>query len=126
MTELHRLSATGLRTMLRDRALSAEELMRATLDRIAAVNPGVNAIVGLDDPDRLMAQARAADKATDQGPLHGLPIAVKDLVNVKGLRSTFGSPALATSVPAADDLIAARMRAAGAILIGASYVIGAP
>ena len=118
MTELHRLSATGLRSMLRDRKISAEELMRATLDRIAKVNPGVNAIVGLDDPDRLIAQARAADGAADQGPLHGLPIAVKDLVNVKGLRSTFGSPALADFVPGADDLIAARMRAAGAILIG--------
>ena len=118
MTELHRLSATGLRSMLRAREISAEELMRATLDRIAKVNPGVNAIVGLDDPDRLIAQARAADGAADQGPLHGLPIAVKDLVNVKGLRSTFGSPALADFVPGADDLIAARMRAAGAILIG--------
>lgn len=118
MTELHRLSATGLRSMLRDREISAEEVMRATLDRIAAVNPGVNAIVGLDDPDTLLAQARAADNATEQGALHGLPIAVKDLVNVKGLRSTFGSPALKDFVPTADDLIAARMRAAGAILIG--------
>ena len=118
MTDLTRQSAAGLLAMLRDRKLSAAELMQATLDRIAAVNPGLNAVVGLDDPDSLMAAARAADGAGDRGPLHGLPIAVKDLVNVKGLRSTFGSPALKDFVPTADDLIAARMRAAGAILIG--------
>ncbi|MEO0864182.1 MAG: amidase family protein, partial [Pseudomonadota bacterium] len=55
--------------------------MRATLDRIAAVNGTVNAIVSLRDPDALMAEARAADAAPRTGWLHGMPIAIKDLAN---------------------------------------------
>lgn len=98
--------------------LSAAELMQATLDRIEAVNGQVNAIVGLRDPDELMQEARKLDSGPKRGPLHGLPIAVKDLVNVAGILSTHGSPIFAEHVPDKDDLIAERMRAAGAILIG--------
>ncbi len=97
---------------------SAVEVMSATLDRIAKVNGDVNAIVGLRDSDDLMAEARAADANPHRGPLHGLPIAVKDLVNVKGIVSTQGSPLYKDFIPAQDDMMAARMRAAGAILIG--------
>ena len=96
--------------------------MEATLGRIADVNPQVNAIVALRDADDLMADAKALDAREPVGPLHGLPIAVKDLVNVKGVVSSMGSPAFAGFVPDADGLIAARMRAAGAILIGKSNV----
>jgi amidase len=99
-------------------ALSAEALMRATLDRIAEVNGKVNAIVALQPEASLMEAARAKDAAAPKGPLHGLPIAVKDLVNVAGIVSTHGSPLLRNNVPDVDDIIAARMRAAGAILIG--------
>jgi amidase len=69
-----------------------------------------------------MAEARAADRAPAQGWLHGLPFAVKDLVATKGLRTTWGSPLFADHVPAADGLVAARLRAAGAILIGKTNV----
>nr|WP_170538666.1 amidase [Ruegeria arenilitoris] len=111
-------SAADLLEKLATGHLSAAELMRATLDRIAQVNGQVNAIVALQDEDVLMAQARAADGKSGRGPLHGLPIAVKDLVNVAGIASTQGSPVFRNHVPAVDDLIAARLRAAGAILIG--------
>ncbi|WP_170372364.1 amidase [Ruegeria arenilitoris] len=111
-------SAADLLEKLATGHLSAVELMRATLDRIAQVNGQVNAIVALQDEDVLMAQARDADDKSGRGPLHGLPIAVKDLVNVAGIASTQGSPVFRNHVPAVDDLIAARLRAAGAILIG--------
>ena len=96
--------------------------MAATLARIDTVNPGVNAIVSRVDPDQLMAQARAADDAPYAGWLHGMPFAVKDLVAVRGLRTTWGSPIYADHVPAHDDLLAARMRSAGAIFIGKTNV----
>ncbi len=114
--------AAALLSDLAERRLSSAELMQATLARIEAVNGAVNAIVALRDADALMEEARAADAGPVRGPLHGLPIAVKDLVNVAGIRSTQGSPILRDFVPGSDDLIAARMRAAGAILIGKTNV----
>ena len=107
---------------LRRREVSAAELMAATLDRIEAVNPAVNAIVSLRDRDALMAEARAADAAGPGGALHGLPMAVKDLANVAGLPTTRGSPLFADEIAARDDLMVARMRAAGAILLGKTNV----
>ncbi len=98
--------------------LTAEALMEATLDRIGAVNGAVNAIVSLRDPDELLAEARGADKAGPGGPLHGLPVAIKDLANAKGLPTSMGSPAFAGQVAEADDPHVARLRAAGAIVIG--------
>ncbi|KIC43022.1 amidase [Ruegeria sp. ANG-R] len=116
--DLTRASAKDILDDLSSRRLSAAELMRATLDRITAVNGQVNAIVALQEEDALMAQAQAADAASPGGPLHGLPIAVKDLVNVAGIVSSHGSPIFKDHVPQFDDLLAARLRAAGAILIG--------
>ncbi|MEX0286921.1 MAG: amidase [Paracoccaceae bacterium] len=115
-------SATSLLADLASRKLTAEELMGWTLERIAAVNPPVNAIVGLREGEDLMAEARAKDAGPISGPLHGLPIAVKDLVEVKGVRSTHGSPIYADLIPEEDHLLAADLRAAGAILIGKTNV----
>ncbi len=92
--------------------------MAAHLDRIEAINPQINAIVSLRPRAELMAEAQAADRGTREGWLHGLPFAVKDLVATKGLRTTWGSPLHADHVPDTDDLLAARLRAAGAIFIG--------
>jgi Asp-tRNAAsn/Glu-tRNAGln amidotransferase A subunit and related amidases len=103
---------------LESRQVSAEELMRATLARIAARNPTVNAVVSLRDPEALLAEARAADQAPRKGWLHGLPMAVKDLANVAGMPTTNGSPIFARNVPRKDDLMVARMRAEGPIFIG--------
>ncbi|CUH88583.1 Glutamyl-tRNA(Gln) amidotransferase subunit A [Phaeobacter sp. CECT 5382] len=111
-------SATKLVAQLRDGSVTAVELMQATLDRIDALNPGLNAIVALRDRSELMAEAAAADQRTDRGPLHGLPLAIKDLANVKGIASTQGSPLFRDFVPDRDELFVARLRAAGAILIG--------
>lgn len=118
MTDLTALSASDLARAIAARKLAPSEVMAAHLSRIDTVNPAINAIVSLRDPDALMAEARAADDAPRKGWLHGLPIAVKDLVQTRGLRTTWGSPLFADFVPTTDDLPAARMRAAGAIFIG--------
>ncbi|APG47433.1 amidase [Phaeobacter porticola] len=101
---------------------TAVSLMEETLARIDVVNPVVNAIVSLRNRDELMQEAAAADRAKTCGPLHGLPIAVKDLANVAGVPSTQGSPLLADFVPHQDDLMVARLRAAGALIIGKTNV----
>ena len=119
------LSQTSAKDLLSDLALrrvSAEEVMRMTLDRITEVNGRVNAIVALRDAEALMDEARMLDDGPVKGALHGLPIAVKDLVNVAGVLSSQGSLLFRDHVPRRDDLIAARMRAAGAILIGKTNV----
>ncbi len=112
--------ATELTTDLRSGRLSAEDLMGATLDVIAALNPDLNAIVAMRPAEEVLAEARAADAVPleDRGPLHGLPMAVKDLANARGLVSAQGSPIFAGQVAAQDDLFVARLRAAGAIFIG--------
>ncbi|MDA3859077.1 MAG: amidase family protein, partial [Roseovarius sp.] len=112
------LEAGDLAGMLSRREIGAQELMRATLERIAATNGAVNAIVELRDEEILMQEARAADNAANRGALFGLPMAVKDLANVAGLPTSQGSPLFAGQVAQTDDLHVARMRAAGAIFIG--------
>lgn len=116
--ELWEHSASDLSRLIAARQVAPSEVMAAHLNRIAAVNDAVNAVISLRDREELMAEARAADDAAPQGWLHGLPLAVKDLCATKGLRTTWGSPLFADFVPGADDLLAARMRAAGAIFIG--------
>ncbi len=116
--DLRKVTATALVAEMSAGRLSAVDVMCATLDRIAAVNGSVNAIVAMRDEGELLAEARALDEGPVKGALHGLPIAVKDLVNVAGIPSSQGSPLFEDHVPANDDLIAAKMRAAGAILIG--------
>ncbi len=118
MTDILELDALAQSALLDQRKISAEELMRLTLKRIAAVNGEVNAIVSLRDEAELLAEARAADTRQRTGWMHGLPLAVKDLANAKGLTTTMGSPIFADQVAAEDDLVVARMRAAGAIIIG--------
>ena len=111
-------SASDLSRMIAAKQIAPSEVMADHLARINAVNPAVNAIISLRDPDDLMREARLADDAPQSGWLHGLPLAVKDLLATKGLRTTYGSPLFADHVPDADDLLVARMRAAGAIIIG--------
>jgi amidase len=118
MTDPLALTATEQTAAIRAGTLKPSTLMDATLDRIEAENPRLNAIVALRDRATLMAEARALDTATPNGPLFGLPMAVKDLHATKGIRTTYGSPLFADHVPQADDLLPARLRTAGAILIG--------
>ena len=118
MTDPLSLSALGQSDALTRGTLSATDLMQATLARIEAENPAVNAIVSLRDPGTLMAEARAAHNGPKTGWLHGIPIAIKDLANAKGLPTSMGSPLFAGQVAQADDIMVARLRAAGAIVIG--------
>ncbi|WP_327583138.1 amidase [Nonomuraea sp. NBC_00507] len=117
MSELHYLSATELAHLIRTRHVSAVEVVQACLDRIEEVNPRVNAIVTLVAEQALAAAGRA-DAREPEGPLHGLPVAHKDLVDTAGIRTTYGSPLFAGNVPGQDDLIVRRLRAAGAITVG--------
>ncbi|MXZ70206.1 MAG: amidase [Acidobacteria bacterium] len=114
-------NATDLARMIADREVSAVEVMEAHLARIEAVNSTVNAIVTLV-PDEARRAATEADAAVARGdalgPLHGLPVAHKDLIWTNGIRTTLGSRIFADFVPDADALIVERLRAAGAITIG--------
>jgi amidase len=116
------MRATDLAAMIREKRLSAREVMDAHLRQIERVNPKVNAIVTLVEEDQLMAQACAADeiiaKGEPLGPLHGLPVAVKDLTETMGIRTTYGSPLYRDFVPDHDALVVERMKNAGAIVLG--------
>jgi amidase len=117
--------ATELAALVRTREVSARELMDAHLDRIERLNPELNAIVTLD-PEGARAAADAADArlaaGEPVGPLHGLPVAHKDTHATGGMRTTWGSPLHADTVPAHDELVVARLKAAGAIRVGKTNV----
>jgi amidase len=119
--ELCDLSAIELASRIRRKQVSAREVMTAHLARIERVNPKLNAIVTLV-AERAMADAAKADEAQARkrrlGPLHGLPVAHKDLVDTAGIRTTKGSPFFRDNIPDRDALIVTRMRTAGAITIG--------
>jgi amidase len=114
-------TATELVAALRRRQLGSRELLEAYLDRVDRLNPALNALVTVD-PERAGAEAAAADEAAARGeslgPLHGLPVTVKDSIETAGLRTTCGAPELAGHVPARDAVAVARLRAAGAIVFG--------
>ncbi|MDA0635196.1 amidase [Nonomuraea sp. MCN248] len=117
MNELHYLSATELSRLIRTRQVSAVEVLQAHLDRIEQVNPKVNAVVTIV-AEQAMDAAKAADAVEPVGPLHGVPVAHKDLTDTAGIRTTYGSPLFADHVPDRDDLVVRRLRAAGAITVG--------
>ena len=102
--------------------LSAVELMRNVYARIHALNPQVNALVNLLDEQEALALAAAADRIpiAERGPMHGLPMAPKDAVAVKGFPTTWGFKPFAERIETQDSTLAARMRKAGEIFIGNS------
>lgn len=117
--------AIDIAAAIRRKEVSCREVLDAHLNRIEETNPAVNAVVTLV-ADRARAEAAKADDrlaaGEDVGPLHGLPIAHKDLAATAGIRTTYGSPIFADHVPTQDDLIVQRLRAAGAITIGKTNV----
>jgi amidase len=115
-------SATDLSRAIHARKVAPSQVMAAWLAQVSAVNPAVNAVVSLRDPDALMAEARALEDVPPKGWLHGIPFPVKDLVATKGLRTTWGSPVHADHVPVRDDLVAARVRQAGAVIAAKTNV----
>jgi amidase len=121
----HYSSARSMATAVRAREISARELLDLHLDRIAAVNGRVNAVVSLD-ADRARAAAAEADErlasGAEVGPLHGLPFAFKDTHAVAGWRTTFGSPLRSDHVPDSDELLVERVRRAGVVVVGRTNV----
>ena len=112
-------SATALLEMLSRRKISSLELLNLLLERIERLNPTLNAVITLD-VDGARAAARAADNLspTDQGPLHGLPLTIKDAYEVTGMTATCGIPALAGHRPVQDADAVVLLRRAGAIPFG--------
>ena len=122
MTEIVDLHGREIARLVRDREVSAVEVMRAHLERIEELDPVINAIPILRPRGELLEEAGRADERLTRGervgPMHGLPHAVKDMANVKGLRTTMGSPLFENFMPDADSLFVERLRRAGAIFIG--------
>ena len=120
-TEICYQTAVEMARRVKTREISARELLEAHLEQIERVNPQVNAICTLV-ADRALRQAEKADRAQQEdrslGPLHGLPIAIKDLVLTRGIRTTFGSRIYKDFVPEENALFVDRLEAAGAVLIG--------
>ncbi|HET8697105.1 MAG TPA: amidase [Gammaproteobacteria bacterium] len=121
-TDLCLAGARELAAAIAARRVSAVDVMRACLAQIDALDGRVNALPTRVPADELLSAAAAADSAVARGEpvglLHGLPLAVKDLVLTRGIRTTFGSPLYKDFVPAGDDLHVARCKSAGAIVIG--------
>jgi amidase len=121
MDELIYASAVTIAQAMREKKVSAKEVVEAHLQRIEAVNPALNAVV-YTVSERALDEARAADRALargeGQGPLHGVPMTIKDSLDAAGVVSTGGTKGRADFVPEHDATVVARLRAAGAILLG--------
>ena len=117
------MSALEMAQLIHTKKLSAREAIAIHLKQIERVNPKVNAIVTLV-PEMAAADAAKADEMQAHketlGPLHGLPVAHKDLMETRGVRTTFGSPLYRDYIPTEDDIVVERMRRSGAIIIGKS------
>ena len=120
-TELHDLTLANAAALVRDRAVSPVELTGAMLARIERLDPQLGSYITVTAEEAL-AEARQAEAQAKSGgmlgPLHGVPIALKDLFDTAGVRTTGGSKVLADRVPARDATVVARLRAAGAVLLG--------
>ncbi len=120
------MRAVDMVEAIRTKKLSAREVMQAHLKQIHQVNAKVNAMVTMVPEEQLMAQAAAADEALAHGkwlgPLHGLPVAVKDLHETNGIRTTYGSPLHKNNVPDFDCRVVQREKEAGAIVLGKTNV----
>ncbi|GGF05176.1 amidase [Aliidongia dinghuensis] len=117
--------AVELRRLIGTKAISPVELLEACIERIEAINPAVNAVTATCY-DRARGEARAAERAVlagdELGPLHGLPIGIKDLEETEGLLTTYGSPLYRDNVPARDNVLVSRLRRAGAIVAAKTNV----
>ncbi|ETW95127.1 MAG: hypothetical protein ETSY2_48600, partial [Candidatus Entotheonella gemina] len=114
-------SASAIAQAIRDQQVTVKDVVEAHLERIEAVNPSLNAVVKLSAA-RALDEARAADQAVlsggELGPLHGVPMTIKDSLDTTGVVSTGGTKGRETYVPQEDSTVVARLRAAGAILLG--------
>jgi aspartyl-tRNA(Asn)/glutamyl-tRNA(Gln) amidotransferase subunit A len=120
-TDLFKQSATALAAGIRSREFSSEELVRASIERIEALDPRTNSFA-IVDAEGALRSAREADKALRDGaavgPLHGLPVTVKDVIATKGIRTAYGSRLYKDNIPSADPEAVARVKRAGGIILG--------
>lgn len=120
--DLVRLSLADCADLIARRALSPVELTAAVYDQIERLEPTINAFTTLVPRDQALAAARRAEaeiaRGARRGPLHGIPVGVKDLLDTAGLRTTYGSGMFRDHVPPADGFIPDRLRALGAIVTG--------
>src|SRR6478736_4342710 len=121
MSDLHDLSARDLADRIRRREVSSREALDHLLDRVTRLDGPVNSVVTVD-AERARREAEAADEALAAGnvagPIHGVPITIKDSFMTVGMRTTSGAPELADHVPTEDAWPVARLRAAGAVIYG--------
>lgn len=121
-SEIGALSAAESARLVRAGALTSEQLVRAALDRAVAREPELHAWSHLD-ASLAIAQARSRDGQEASGPLHGVPIAIKDLIDVAGMPTTNGSPIYQGNLPRADASCVALLRAAGAVILGKTKTV---
>ena len=125
MNDIHFLSATALAARLRRREIGCEELLRHYLDRVDRHNGALNAVV-VDLREQALADARAADKAIADGnalgPLHGVPMTVKESYNIAGATTTWGNPDWRDNIAAEDAESVKKLKAAGAVVFGKTNV----
>lgn len=118
------MSGTDQAVAIQEGRLTSVEVVEAVLARIGAINPRINAYCTVDE--HLLDAADRADSALQAGqpvgPLHGVPVSVKDLILTKGMRTTFGSRLFADYVPSEDDVVVERLRGAGALIVGKTNV----
>jgi aspartyl-tRNA(Asn)/glutamyl-tRNA(Gln) amidotransferase subunit A len=118
---LHRVTIAQLGELISTRQVSPTELVRHFLDRIDAHDPSLNAFTTVTADEAVACARRLTEEAMRgavRGPLHGIPVAIKDLTETAGVRTTYGSALFAAHVPAADATPVARLRAAGAVVVG--------
>ena len=118
--KLHKLTIQEAHELLRKKEISSQDLTRAILDRINAVDEAVDAYITVDG-EMAMAQAKIADKEISEGnirPLTGIPIALKDLICTKGLLTTCGSKILDNFIPPYDATVVKKLRKENAIIVG--------
>jgi aspartyl-tRNA(Asn)/glutamyl-tRNA(Gln) amidotransferase subunit A len=120
-TELTRLTLVEAMAMLRRRAVSPVELTQAFIARIERLNPALNAFITVTE-EQALRQAREAEAQIQRGqwrgPLHGVPLALKDLIDTAGIRTTAASAVFKDRIPAEDAEVVRRLKAAGAVLLG--------
>ena len=125
MSELAFKSATALAAMIQAKEISAQELLEHYLDRVERYNPALNAII-VHDAERARVRAREADEALARGevwgPLHGVPMTIKESYNVAGLPTTNGRPDMKDNIADSDALAVQRLKAAGVVLFGKTNV----
>src|SRR6266568_2612789 len=121
MDDILTRSATDAADLLRRKVISSRELSELLLARIDAVDPAINAVVELRR-DAALREADGADRAGGGGPLHGVPMTIKDSFNVAGLHTTWGNPAFKDYVADWDATVVQRLKRAGAIIVGKTNV----